>query len=588
MTLVDDQRTVDSFLQWVDRIDGPISIDTETRGLDWQQHSFTRLVQFADDRQSFAVPTSWHGRTLMHALSTVRDKEVQVRFWNSTFDLHALESDGFPVPHSHNVLDGYILHHLLTPHARHGLKLVSSEILGTWAKVGQDRLASEMRTHGWKWETVPVDWPSYWTYGCLDTLITQRVCAVLARRVTGAGMDDASEREHQASAIMYRAEVRGMKIDHKYADRLRRQWTTEAVVLKDRLQAQGIANPNSNRQVEAILKEQGWNPEEYTETGQALLDKAVLGVLSGTHPEVAEPLVRYKRLTKWIGSYLDPFADSGGRIHPSINTLRAVTGRMSITKPALQTLPSKGSAGEIRRCVLPEAGHELWAIDYDGQEARIFANLSGDPGMRATYDAGEDLYTHVARICWNDPTITKSDPRRSTAKVILLAFTYGAGVDTLSAASGQAPAAVEQFLKKLFLEFPSVRDLTGDHALGGNYPGRPALLAGDRFSSGGLAYVNTKGGRRFSMPEGEYYKAINGICQGSGADVLKSALVRLDRAGLADYIVVPVHDEVVFSFPKGEHDLAREAALCLEDRDWKIPLTVDVTGPLSNWGEAYE
>ena len=117
---------------------------------------------------------------------------------------------------------------------------------------------------------------------------------------------------------------------------------------------------------------------------------------------------------------------------------------------------------------------------------------------------------------------------------------------------------------------------------------RPALLAGDRFSSGGLAYVNTKGGRRFSMPEGEYYKAINGICQGSGADVLKSALVRLDRAGLADYIVVPVHDEVVFSFPKGEHDLAREAALCLEDRDWKIPLTVDVTGPLSNWGEAYE
>ena len=587
MHLVETDEDVARFTDWLWQVDGPVSIDTETRGLRWKDYAFTRLFQVCDATTAWAIPTAWHGRLIHRALDRIRNAELEVRFWNAGFDMHALEDDGFPVPHWHNVTDGYILHHLLAPHRRHALKVVAAEQLGAWATVGQNQLKADMRAHGWSWETVPVDHPAYWQYGCLDTLITHRVVDELRVRVDEAGMADAAEREHQALAIMHRAETRGMRIDHRYAAQLRTEWTTEAVELGDLLRAEGIENPNSNRQVEQILRAQGWVPEDFTETGQALLDKTVLNVLSGSHPKIAEPLVRYKRLTKWIGSYLDPFAESGGRVHPGINTLRAKTGRMSITDPALQTLPSKGSAGAIRRCVLPEPGHELWAIDYDGQEARIFANLSHDPGMAAAYEAGDDLYTHVARIVWDDPSIGKSDSRRSTAKVILLAFTYGAGVDKLSLASGQPKAAVEQFLHKLFVEFPTVRDMTGDHAIGGSYPGKPALLAEDRGRTEGLAYVNTKGGRRFSMPEGETYKAINGLCQGSGADVLKAALVRLDRAGIADHIVVPVHDEVLFSIPKGEHGLAQEAAACMADHDWTIPLTVDVTGPLDNWGEAY-
>jgi len=209
--------------------------------------------------------------------------------------------------------------------------------------------------------------------------------------------------------------------------------------------------------------------------------------------------------------------------------------------------------------------------------------------MATAYGAGDDLYTHVARIVWDDPSIGKSDSRRTKAKVVLLAWSYGAGVDKLALASGLERHEVEAFIIKMFHEFPTVRDMTGDHALGGTYPGKPALLAEKRATSEGLAYVNTKGGRRFSMPDGEFYKAINGLMQGSGADVLKDALIRLDAAGLSDYIVVPVHDEVLFSFPKESGaEMAAEAAVCMTDNSWTIPLTVDVTGPLSHWGEAYE
>ena len=343
LTLVEDQADVETFLAWVDGIDGMISIDTETRGLDWTQHAFTRLVQFADDERSWAVPTAWWGRPLMQALATILDKGNPVCFWNAGFDMHALEADGFPVPHWHQAVDGYILHHLLVPHARHGLKGTAAEELGRWATAGEAKLRHEMGQHGWTWETVPVDHPAYWQYGCVDTLITQRVVRILEERVEAAGMAEASDREHQALAIMYRAEVRGMRIDHRYAEQVRREWLARSVTLRDQLQAQGISNPNSNRQVEAILRDAGWKPEDFTETGQAVLDKLVLNALSASHPEIAEPLVEYKRLTKWIGAYLDPFANSGGRVHPGIHTLRAKTGRMSITKPALQTLPSKAT-----------------------------------------------------------------------------------------------------------------------------------------------------------------------------------------------------------------------------------------------------
>lgn len=590
LTLVESRDELDRLHEWASNLTDLVSIDTETWSLDWTQRDFVRLVTLSDDRTGWAVPVRWYGRDLSQILATIRDKGVPVGMWNATFDMHALAGDDLPIPHWSNVHDGRIMHHLLAPHHGHGLKPSAAEELGRWSTVGQDWLKAKAHELGYgsQWWAVPVDLPQFWQYGIIDTLLTQAMVRRLQPRLQSAGLLPAYEREMAAAHIMWRAENRGMKIDHRYAEQVRREWTTRAVELRDRLQALGIENPNSNRQVEKILRDNGWEPDEFTATGQATLDKIVLAQLSATHPDIATPLVEYKRLTKWLSAYLVPFAESGGRVHPGINTLRAKTGRMSITDPPLQTLPSKGSAGAIRRCVLPEPGCDLWAIDYDGQEARIFANLSGDPGMAAAYEAGDDLYTHVARIVWSDPTITKDDPRRGTAKVILLAFTYGAGVDKLALASGLPRFEVERFLRTLFLEFPTVRDMTGDHAIGGTFPGRPALVAEERYTAEGLAYVMTKGGRRFSMPPDETYKAINGLCQGSGADVLKSALVRLDRAGLADYVVVPVHDEVVFSFPKDAPELADEAARCLEDRDWRIPLTVDVTGPLAHWGEAYE
>jgi DNA polymerase-1 len=587
LTLVESSADVDAFLGWVEGAVGMVSIDTETHGLDWTERDFTRLVTFADDHQGWAVPVRWWGRPLAAALARLRDKGNPVAFWNVRFDMHALEGDGFPVPHWANVHDGMVLHHLLAPHVGHSLKGVSAEVLGRWATTGQNLLKARMAERGWDWSTVPVDEPAYWQYGVLDTLLTQRLVRELTPEVEAAGMLKAYEREMHTAAIMYRAEVRGMRIDHRYAEQTRRAWLARSIELRDHLAARGVTNPNSNQQLERVFRDLGWEPDDFTETGQAALDKIVLGQLAKRHPDIAPQIIEYKRLTKWIGAYLEPFAASKGRVHPSINTLRAKTGRMSITNPALQTLPSKGSGGEIRRCVLPEPGCELWAIDYDSQEARVVACLAGDEGLLDAFRAGEDMYTHIARMAWNDPTIGKGDARRSTAKVIMLALLYGAGPSTLAASSGLSVLEVQRFLASVYAKFPGIREATGDFAIGGTYPGKPALMAEKRASTEGLAYVMTRGGRRFSMPDGEYYKAVNGLAQGSSADMLKDAIIRLDRAGLSDTLIVVVHDELVLNIPTGESNMAYEIRALMEDDSWEIPMTADVEGPFAHWGEAY-
>jgi DNA polymerase-1 len=197
------------------------------------------------------------------------------------------------------------------------------------------------------------------------------------------------------------------------------------------------------------------------------------------------------------------------------------------------------------------------------------------------------MYTYIASIVWQDPSITKDDDRRSTAKVILLALFYGAGVGRLVQASGLSEEDVRRFLARVYREFPGLRDLIGDHAIGGRVEGLMTRKAKERGLDGGMAYVMTKGGRRFSMPNGEEYKALNGVAQGSAADMLKSAIIRLDRAGLSDTIIVPVHDELVLSIPIEEADMAEEIRQLMEDHTWEVPMTAEASGPFKHWGEAY-
>lgn len=578
---VDSMDEAEGLLRWLgERRPGPLALDTETTGLKWWTPHFLRLVQFGDERDGWAVDVrNWRG------LIEIALQRYDGDWWfqNPKFDLHALESDDLPVPDWGRVHDVKTLYHLDDSSLPLGLKSIAGRTFGWDAVAGQDQLKEDKRRGKWSWETVPTDLPSYWAYGALDTVLTAGAAGGLMHSLSDPQVAAAYDREMHVQAVLYRAEQRGMRVDPTYAELLKNKWAIEAGELHEQLKAAGIPNPHSNALVTAALKSAGWEPEEFTPTGAAKLDKVVLAALRAEYGDIAEPLLRYRRLRKWSKTYLDTFLsdrDQNDLVHASINTLAARTGRMSVTGPALQTLPR---GPEIRRAVLPYEGDVLYAIDYDSQEYRVFASYAAERALIEAFEQGLDVHRYTASVVYGTPydQIEKSDPRRQISKNTGYGLAYGAGPAKIAETAGVPFEEAEAFISTMFDIYPNVKGFLDD----------VVQTAQFRLNSEGQGYVRTWGGRRVPMDDDKLYSGVNYLVQGSCADLLKEKIVLLDQAGYSDFIVLPVHDELLFSIPEHlDHaEIIRDIHHLMEDREaFAVPLTCETSGPMGRWSDKYE
>jgi len=548
--------------------------DDALAGLDWWTPGFTRLVQFGDGAHAWALSVrDWRG-AIAEAL---RRYDGPVGMWNEKFDRHALEVTGLPVPAAHRIHDGRNLHHLTNPPLSHGLKPVAETMFGPKAVAGQSMLKQAMAKNGWDWATVPVEFPPYWQYAALDTAITALAVDRLIPEVQQRGMWPAYEREMAYSDIMYRAERRGLRIDPHYTLALYEQWDAERQVLLNELNALGVKNPSSGAQVADALSRGGWDPEEFTDTGLPKTSEAVLkGIVDelGVPSPVAAKVLRYRRIVKWNRAYLQRFlekSDSNWHVHPSINTMAARTGRSSVTGPPLQTLPARTPA--IKHCILPEEGDTLWTVDYSGQELRFAAHFSGDQAMIDVFNSDDpDLHRAAARAVYG-PDFTPG--HRAIAKNFNFASLYGAGAAKIAATAGVTEGEVRGFITALESSYPRrfefVRELD--------------VLGRTRLATDGVAYVWTTGGRYMPSDPDKIYSLLNYLIQGSASDLLKDKTIHLDAAGYGDWIMLPVHDELVFSVPPGgEVEMPTVQGIMEEHTKFALPITCDVKGPYSTWG----
>lgn len=578
---VETAEDASACMRWLSENRRPVlACDTETTGLKWWTPQFTRLIQFGDTQEGWTIGREWFGL----AREILTQYGGPFAFHNAKFDMHALEVAGMPLPKRHQMNDTYLMHCLLEPLAYHGLKNLAEKHIDASAGMGDKMLKRAMKEGGWYWDDIPEAVPAYGLYAAIDTVLTARLYEKFLPKIEPYSV--AYERELAAQWILYGAERRGIRIDTDYTTRLRNDWVVELAQLKSQLQELGISNPNANRQIEDALVAAGWEPEDFTATGQAKLDKQTFATIlsSAGLPEVSEAvrlLVEYKQKLKWKSAYLDTFlneSDVDGFVHPDIRTMQARTGRMSITRPALQTLPRDPA---IRGCVLPHADDEvIYAVDYESQEARLMIHYSQEMALADVIATGQDLHCYIASNVYGE-VITKSDPRRSLAKNTLYALMYGAGARKIAATSGAELHEVEKFIDGMNFNFPGIRRLMDNTdrqlkmALGG-----PA----------GRAELMTHGGRMFVSEPDKTYKGVNGLIQGTAADVVKEKLVQLDSAGLADTIIIPVHDEFLFSIPQGPDglEMANKCKDIMEDHSFTVPLTCALSGPFENWGAHYE
>jgi DNA polymerase-1 len=344
----------------------------------------------------------------------------------------------------------------------------------------------------------------------------------------------------------------------------------------------------STQQVARILFEKlALTPGRKGKTGYST-DTRVLRTIRGAH-EIVAVLEEWRELTKLINTYLGPLPTligADGRLHTTFNQAVAATGRLSTSNPNLQAIPIRTELGrEIRSAFVAEPGHKLVSADYSQIELRILAHVSGEPKLRDAFERGEDIHTATAaEVLGIDPAkLTKGE--RSIAKMINFGIVYGISAfglsENLEIPREQAQAYIDAYLAR----FPHVQDFIARTIEEASRDGYVTSLLGRR-----RPVPEIRASNRQTRSLGERL-AVNFVMQGSNADIIKVAMLRiherLREEGRSARLVLQVHDELLLEAPEAEvtavKDLMREEMCRAYGLD--PPLAVDV-GAGADWHDA--
>jgi DNA polymerase I len=573
LNLVDDFDEAQNFMRWLGERRSVLAVDTETGGLQWWRDPL-RLVQFGDGQTGWAIPwEEWSG--LVKEAFRRLDGSTPIAMHNAPFDVRYLERNGCRLNRS-VCHDTRVMAHLVDPINPTGLKPLGVRYVDPQLAHLQSDLKGDFARNGWTWASVPFDFGPYWTYGALDTVITANLFEHLRPLVRE--YERAYELEIASQLVLCDVVTRGIRIDVAYCE------TKYAELLEyvDSMTSYIAETYNgcgvSNRAIAAQFLRDGIDLIETTPTGEWQMTSEILEGID--HPLAADILAR-KRAQKIASAYFRNMIEQsdGDVLHPDINPIGARTGRMSISNPAVQQIP-RGRV--VRDAFIAREGNKLVDIDYDQVEQRLNAHFTADENMIAAFadvdENGGDFFTNIARQIYGDETIQKSDPRRQTAKNVSYAKAYGAGLDKVALMAGISEAEAASFLAMYDSTFPGVR----------RFMSTVEQTARQRLTDEGEAYVKTAWGRRLPADDGQLYALVNYLIQGTASDLLKQKLVDLDSAGLAQYIVLPVHDELLFDVP--EEDVEEVAPALVEvmreTEAFAVPLTC--AAEIGNtWGEVH-
>jgi len=595
--LVNSVEKAGKFLTWLSqrRPYDAIAIDTETGELPGRPrkdalspwHGRLRLVQVGDGEQGWSIPwDEWSG-VFYQAMDRF---DGQIVCHNIAFEAKWFEMQSRWSMPWHRAHDTMIMSQIIDPIGSAALKKLTSQYVDSRAAALQTGLDNALHENGWTWGTVPVNFEPYWSYGALDTVLTMKLFEQFWEKCgPGQIYSVPYELEMATRKIATRMELNGARVDldysqkkfdelNQYGERVRK-WGQETYGM----------SITSNIQLVRQLEKMGADIIETTPSGQKSASKDQLKMLvRDGSPEVqqlADIVLKQRKADKLANTYFKNFLEGNinGIVHPSIRTLAARTGRMSITEPALQTLPSGDAT--VRRAFIPkDEDHLIISSDLDQVEFRLTANFSQDQDLINLFNeadrTGGDVFTEIMRQVYQDPTAQKSDNRRKLIKGVVYGKLYGAGVTTMALTAGVADAQMKPVVDAFDTSYPGVR-----------FMAQAIEDAGmRRLRSEGVGYVKTKTGRRLPCDDDRVYSLTNYLIQASAAEIFKQNLVKLDQADLTEYLIVPVHDEIVLNVPReGYQEIMETVKQCMTTTDgWAVPLTAGVDGPFENWGSKYD
>jgi DNA polymerase-1 len=565
LVLVDSVTEVEAFLRWLSERRPILAFDLETSGLD-PYRDVIRLAQFGDAETGWAIPyRDWRG-VVRHALE-IYDRPLGS--WNGKFDVSFLERDGLTVDR-HLVHDGMTMAHLFDSHGPKALKPAANFYLASGSDQSQVMLKEAMKHNGWDWATVPETFETYWLYGAMDTVLTARVIEHLWPKIQP--YRDAYDLERDVTWVLLDMEQRGARIDPVYCEKQYEELTGELEEIRARWPGLDIL---STTQIRMQLEAEGFASAftKKTEKGNIAVDDEVLARID--HP-LAQDCRRARQCSKWTSSYFGAFLRYAvdDIVHCNVNPLGAEkTGRMSISRPSMQNLPRLKL---VRDAFIPRDGNRIVLTDYQAQETRLIAHFANEAAMIAAFHAGVDIHRFVAEMVYKVATEAVTPDQRYRAKTCGHARNYGANAEKLAFAANIGLAEGRGFVERYDAAFPGIPVFNA----------KVVHTVYDR-EEDGYGHLMSYGGRKIRVPVSKAYAGTNWLVQGSGSDALKKGLVNADRMGIAQFAVLPEHDEVVWDIPIPVIDeVLPEIHEAFEHDDLAVPLPIEEK-IVERWGDAY-
>jgi DNA polymerase-1 len=506
---------------------------------------------------------------------------------NAKYDLLVLRRAGVSL--SGLVSDTMLASYVLDPGRRsHGLDLLALEFLDHTMTSYEDLCGKGKQEL--PYDMIPISCAR--DYSCEDADVTwqleQRFRPQLEAQQIYALYRDI---EIPLLAVLADLEWAGIEIDIPWFASLKKRFARERLRVEQEIyiSADGEFNINSNPQLREVLFERLKLPIiKKTSTGPST-DASVLQELAEAGHELPVLLMEYRELSKLESTYIDALPalvnPHTGRLHTSFNQTVAATGRLSSSEPNLQNIPIRRELGrDIRRGFIPRKGWVLLAADYSQIELRLLAHLSGDPLFVHAFQSGGDIHRQTAALIFDVPLEQVTSEMRGRAKTINFATIYGQGAHALSRQLKISHAEAKEFIERYFERFRRVREYLDSMVEYARQHGYVETIFKRR------RYVPELRDRNFSIRAFGERTAANSPIQGSAADLIKIAMIRihqrLNAERLSARMLLQVHDELVFEVPGPEMDTV--PALVKSEMEGaatlSVPLVVDVgAGP--NWLE---
>ncbi len=570
------------------------AVDTETTSLDAISARLVGISLSCRPHSGWYVPVG-HSQGPNLDLDTVKkllgpllaDEAIGCVGQNIKYDVTVLELAGLPVRGI--VGDPMIASYLLDPGIRsRKLDALAESLLGYRMKSFED-VAGKGKEQV-TFDLVDLDEATF--YSAEDADVTLLIDNLLDKRIDEEDLGPLYRNvELPLIPVLARMEMAGVALDVPYLNLMSGGLESSLNALESK--AWELAgrefNVNSTQQLAAILfDELNIKPVKKTKTGFST-DSAVLAQLWDEHP-LPGIMLKLREVAKLKSTYVDSLPrqvnQRTGRVHTSFNQMVAATGRLSSNNPNLQNIPIRTEEGRaIRRAFVPRAdGRLLLGCDYSQIELRILAHLSGDQSMIEAFTRGVDIHTETAARLFGLSSAEVTPQHRSRAKTINFGVLYGMGAHRLSNELKISYKEAKQFIDDYFSRFPKVREYLDSQVAQAREQGWVSTIMGRKRKLPDIGSANRV------LRQGAERMAQNTPIQGSAADLIKAAMIAVDRELAAKYpeatMILQVHDELIFDLPENQVEGVTELVVDLMENTCKldVPVKVDI-GMGRNWLE---